>query len=180
MQCSAGSSTRLNLAWLASADSFARFPPHCHLLNGCRYLLLRFAAPVLTLQPPVLQNNRKVPDTSYNCRGSLPNLRQPSGINRPKACYLLNFAKKSLLFAGDQFAHDCAHHHPAPAFAFPNASLAPSNTRSTGRFVPVRECFRAKACPGLDPGIPARVKKTRQNKRIEPGSDSIRTDKALE
>src|SRR3984885_13300715 len=42
------------------------------------------------------------------------------------------------------------------------------------------ERFRAKACPGLDPGwIPVRVKKTRQNKRLEPGSDSIRTDKAL-
>jgi hypothetical protein len=35
------------------------------------------------------------------------------------------------------------------------------------------ERFRAK-------WIPVRVKKTRQNKRIEPGSDSIRTDKALE
>src|ERR1700733_7356044 len=42
------------------------------------------------------------------------------------------------------------------------------------------ERFRAKACPGLDPGwIPVRVKKTHQNKRLEPGSDSIRTDKAL-
>jgi hypothetical protein len=28
--------------------------------------------------------------------------------------------------------------------------------------------------------MPVRVKKTRQNKRLEPGSDSIRTDKALE
>jgi hypothetical protein len=27
--------------------------------------------------------------------------------------------------------------------------------------------------------MPVRVKKTRQNKRLEPGSDSIRTDKAL-
>jgi hypothetical protein len=27
--------------------------------------------------------------------------------------------------------------------------------------------------------IPVRVKKKRQNKRLEPGSDSIRTDKAL-
>ena len=34
------------------------------------------------------------------------------------------------------------------------------------------ERFRAK-------WIPVRVKKTRQNKRLEPGSDSIRTDKAL-
>jgi hypothetical protein len=102
-QGSAGSSTQLNLAWLASADSFARFPPYCHLLNGCRYLMLRFAVPVLTPQPPVLQNNRKVPDASYNCRGSLPNLRQPSGINRPKACYLLNFAKNSL-FSGENQA----------------------------------------------------------------------------
>jgi hypothetical protein len=34
------------------------------------------------------------------------------------------------------------------------------------------ERFRAK-------WIPVRVKKTRQNKRPEPGSDSIRTDKAL-
>src|ERR1700724_2316599 len=29
-------------------------------------------------------------------------------------------------------------------------------------------CFRAKACPGRDPGwIPVRVKKTRQNKEVE-------------
>jgi hypothetical protein len=32
--------------------------------------------------------------------------------------------------------------------------------------------FRAK-------WLPVRVKKTRQNKRLEPGSDSIRTDMAL-
>src|ERR1700752_4358617 len=35
------------------------------------------------------------------------------------------------------------------------------------------ERFRAK-------WTPVRVKKTRQNKRLEPGSDSIRTDKALD
>jgi hypothetical protein len=35
------------------------------------------------------------------------------------------------------------------------------------------ERFRAK-------WIPVRVKKTRQNKKLEPGSDSIRTEKALE
>ena len=41
--------------------------------------------------------------------------------------------------------------------------------------------FRAKACPGLDPGwVPVRVKKTRQNKKLEPGSDLIRTGNALE
>src|ERR1700733_12077947 len=38
------------------------------------------------------------------------------------------------------------------------------------------ERFRAKACPGLDPGwIPVGVKKTRQNKYLEPRSDSIGT-----
>jgi hypothetical protein len=36
----------------------------------------------------------------------------------------------------------------------------------------VLERFRAK-------WIPVRVKKTRQIKRLEPGSDSIRTDQAL-
>src|SRR6476661_10938509 len=36
----------------------------------------------------------------------------------------------------------------------------------------VLQRFRAK-------WIPVRVKKTRQNKRLEPGSNSIRTDKAL-
>jgi hypothetical protein len=42
------------------------------------------------------------------------------------------------------------------------------------------ERFRAKACPGLDPGwIPVRVKKTRQNKNLEPRSDSIGTEKAI-
>ena len=45
---------------------------------------------------------------------------------------------------------------------------------------PPLERFRAKACPGLDPGrIPVRVKKTRQNKNREPRSDSIGTEKAL-
>jgi hypothetical protein len=42
------------------------------------------------------------------------------------------------------------------------------------------ERFRAKACPGLDPGwIPVRVKKTRQNKNLELRSDSIGTENAL-
>jgi hypothetical protein len=42
------------------------------------------------------------------------------------------------------------------------------------------ERFRAKACPGLDPGWrPVRVKKTRQTKNLEPGFDSIETEKAL-
>jgi hypothetical protein len=40
--------------------------------------------------------------------------------------------------------------------------------------------FRAKACPALDAGwIPVRVKKTRQNKNLEPRSDSIGTEEAL-
>jgi hypothetical protein len=38
------------------------------------------------------------------------------------------------------------------------------------------ERFRAKACPGLDPGwVPVRVKKTRQIKNLEPRFDSIET-----
>src|SRR5215204_4615110 len=42
------------------------------------------------------------------------------------------------------------------------------------------ERFQAKACPALDAGwIPVRVKKTRQNKKVEPRSDSIGTEKAL-
>jgi hypothetical protein len=42
------------------------------------------------------------------------------------------------------------------------------------------ERFPAKACPALDAGwIPVRVKKTRQNKRLEFRSDSIGTKKAL-
>src|ERR1700723_3377363 len=41
------------------------------------------------------------------------------------------------------------------------------------------ERFRAKACPGLDPGlIPVRVRKTRQNNNLGPRSDSIGTEKA--
>ena len=36
----------------------------------------------------------------------------------------------------------------------------------------ILERFRAKR-------VPVRVKTTRQNKRLEPGSDSIRTDMAL-
>src|SRR5258706_3295156 len=55
-----------------------------------------------------------------------------------------------------------------------------SRMANWGRCHSERERFRAKAYPGLDPGwTPVRVKKTRQNKRVEPGSDSIRTDKAL-
>jgi len=42
------------------------------------------------------------------------------------------------------------------------------------------ERFRTKACPGLDPGwIPVRVKKARQDKKPEPGLDSIRAGSAL-
>jgi hypothetical protein len=42
------------------------------------------------------------------------------------------------------------------------------------------ERFQAKACPGLDPGwTPVRVKKTLQNKKTEPRSDAIGTEKAL-
>src|SRR5882757_2276849 len=55
-----------------------------------------------------------------------------------------------------------------------------SRIANWGRCHSERERFRAKAYPGLDPGwTPVRVKKTRQNKRVEPGSDSIGTDKAL-
>src|SRR6478752_3133972 len=55
-----------------------------------------------------------------------------------------------------------------------------SRIANWGRRHSERERFRAKACPGLLRGwTPVRVKKTRQNKRIEPGSDSIRTEKAL-
>jgi hypothetical protein len=42
------------------------------------------------------------------------------------------------------------------------------------------ERFRAKACPGPDPGwIPVRVKKTRQNKKLEPPFRFNRSGKAL-
>ncbi len=61
--------------------------------------MLRFAAPVFTLQPPVLQNNRKVPAPSCNCLGSLTNPRWSIDLSHLKACYLLNFAKNSL-FSG--------------------------------------------------------------------------------
>jgi arsenate reductase len=40
----------------------------------------------------------------------------------------------------------------------------------------ILERFRAKACPGLDPGwLPVRVKKTRQINNLEPRFDSIET-----
>jgi hypothetical protein len=40
---------------------------------------------------------------------------------------------------------------------------------ATARDALFSERFRAKACPGLDPGwMPVRVKKTRQNKKMEP------------
>jgi quinol monooxygenase YgiN len=41
------------------------------------------------------------------------------------------------------------------------------------------ERFRAKACPGLDPGWkPVRIKKTRQIRNLEPRFDSIEAEKA--
>jgi hypothetical protein len=49
-----------------------------------------------------------------NGPGSLPNLQCLIDISPLKPCYLLNSAKNSLFFAGDQFARDCAHHHPVP------------------------------------------------------------------
>ncbi len=58
----------------------------------------------------------------------------------------------------------------------------PQEVRRDPRFVEgsCHSVFRAKACPGLDPGWrPVRVKKTRQNKILNPGSDAIRTDQAL-
>jgi hypothetical protein len=33
-----------------------------------------------------------------------------------EACFSLKFSKNSLFFAGDQFASDCAHHHPVLGF----------------------------------------------------------------
>ncbi len=57
--------------------------------------------------------------------------------------------------------------------------ISPPRTAATGKSTapgsidPQTERFRAK-------WTPVRVKKTRQNKSMEPGSDSIRTDKALE
>jgi hypothetical protein len=73
--------------------------------------------PVLTLYPPVLRNNRKVPMPPFNRPGSLPNLRRSIDFSLSKACYLLNFAKNSLFFAGDRFAHDCAHHQAFQALS---------------------------------------------------------------
>src|ERR1700722_6069827 len=60
-------------------------------------------------------------------------------------------------------------------------SRRPANPAISDRTVnQLLERFRAKACPGLDPGwIPVRVKKTRQNNNLEPRSDSIGTEKAL-
>src|SRR5258706_979094 len=99
-------------------QTVAHRAPPCHVFAGCRCLILRFAVPVLTLQAPVLQNNRKVPGPPCNCRGSLSNLRWSTDLSWLKACYLLNFAKNSL-FSGktrrDRFAYDCAHHHPVSA-----------------------------------------------------------------
>src|SRR5215204_6356445 len=56
-------------------------------------------------------------------------------------------------------------------------SVAHSQNTLRGGVNGVRGCgrlerFQAKACPGLDPGwAPVRVKKTRQNKNQELGSD---------
>ncbi len=57
----------------------------------------------------------------------------------------------------------------APSLA---ANVGPRPSGRMLQSLKVLERFRAK-------WTPVRVKKTRQNKRLEPGSDSIRTDKAL-
>jgi len=59
-----------------------------------------------------MQNNRKVPEPFCNRRRSQLNLRQLAGINRPKACYLANFAKNSLFSGrkpGETGSHVTAH-----------------------------------------------------------------------
>src|ERR1700733_6863003 len=68
----------------------------------------------------------------------------------------------------------CALFNPHPRDLIP-AALGNSQPldRTAAETPPkILERFRAR-------WIPVRVKKTRQNKRLEPGSDSIRTDKAL-
>src|SRR5713101_7137792 len=53
---------------------------------------------------------------------------------------------------------------------------ASSRSKSSGE----TRAFSSEACPALDAGwVPVRVKKTRQNKKIEPRSDSNGTEKAL-
>src|SRR5258706_1028085 len=144
-------------------QTVAHRAPPCHVFAGCRCLILRFAVPVLTLLPPVLQNNRKVPGPPCNCRGSLSNLRWSIDLSRLKACYLLNFAKNSL-FSGktrrDRFAYDCAHHHPVrPNHGFPDRlqigrfcgdirrcrsgfSVSPDISRLLGQFLASRLCIQ--------------------------------------
>ncbi len=83
-----------------------------HQFRRLRCLILRFPVPVLTLLTPVMQNNRKVPESPCNCRESLSNLRQPTDISRLKACYLPNYVKNSLIsgeITGETGSHMTAH-----------------------------------------------------------------------
>jgi hypothetical protein len=61
--------------------------------------------------------------------------------------------------------------------------LAPMQSSGAGSFdggIGNQSVFERKPAPDLiRGGYPVRAKKTRPNKRPEPGSDSIRTDKAL-
>ncbi len=58
-------------------------------------------------------------------------------------------------------------------------SLLNSTARKRGALQRPLEPLRARACPGLDPASKPRVRKTRQNKKLEPGSDSIKTGRPL-
>jgi hypothetical protein len=78
--------------------------------------VLALCRPVFAHQMPVLQNNRKVAGYRRNQRRLRTNFRLPTVISPPKACYDALFSKNSLLSGlRDQFAHDCAHHHPVLA-----------------------------------------------------------------
>src|ERR1700722_13827773 len=61
---------------------------------------------------------------------------------------------------------------PLPRFKLPAQSMYPRRLRREPYDPLLLERFRAK-------WVPVRVKKTRQNKKLEPRSDSIGTEKAL-
>jgi hypothetical protein len=74
--------------------------------------MLRLAVPVLTLQPPVLQNNRKVPESSCNRQRSQPNLWQLAGIQPAKSLLFAEFCEKFPVLrrkSGETGSHMTAH-----------------------------------------------------------------------
>ena len=88
--------------------------------------MCRFAAPVFAFQTPVMQNNRKEAETGVtDGDGTLISGRQPVSF-RQKPVMSCDLAKIPCYQGRDQFAPDCAHHHPSKNLAVFTVLEAPT------------------------------------------------------